>query len=289
MISIEDSIPSKNDNYRLAEEIFFVQFNDISFFIEDEEQENFYHNILCKLFPEIQIEKIFPLNGKDNVIKDCKNNSGNKTKIYLVDKDFDDIINKKENIENLFYLERYSIENYLIEELSITEYIISEKPKLKRNFVSQNLNIDTSIEIIKNSLNELIYTFILVQKKCPKLKNISLNYERFFDFDNGNFRVKQVQVDQYANEVEAELRSIDKRYKFNSQLRKIKKEHDLSSNDNCVIHFHGKFIVKMLKQIIESSFGLTSRNVESFSYRIACNSKFEALSFLKRDINNYLN
>lgn len=92
MITLEESIPTKNDGYLIAEDVFFIQFNEISFFIEDTEQENFYYNILKKLFPSIQIEKIFPLNGKDNVIEDCKKNIGNKNKIYLVDKDFDDIL-----------------------------------------------------------------------------------------------------------------------------------------------------------------------------------------------------
>ena len=94
MITLEESIPTKNDGYLIAEDVFFIQFNEISFFIEDTEQENFYYNILKKLFPSIQIEKIFPLNGKDNVIEDCKKNIGNKNKIYLVDKDFDCMLSK---------------------------------------------------------------------------------------------------------------------------------------------------------------------------------------------------
>lgn len=288
MITIEESIPSKNDDYRFAEDIFYLQFNDVSFYIEDEDQENFYHKILCKLFPNLQIEKIFPLNGKKNVIDDCMSNIGNKKKIYIVDKDFDDIIGKKENISNLFYLNRYSIENYLIEETSLLEYIISEKPKLKRTNVKRKLNITKIIETIKLSIKQIIHLFLLVQKKCNSLKNISLSYERFFDFNNGNFLIKQTQVDAYIASIKNELAIIDKRLKFEVQLKKIIKEHNLSSNDCCINHYPGKFIIKMLKQTLESMFGLNSRNIESFSYMIACNSNFDSLNFLKNEINAFL-
>lgn len=288
MITIEESIPAKNDDYRFAEDVFYLQFNDISFYIEDEDQENFYHKILCKLFPNLQIEKIFPLNGKNNVINDCKSNRGDIRKIYIVDKDFDDLLDKKEFISNLFYLNRYSIENYLIEENSLIEYIISEKPKLKRANIKRKLNVTDIIETIKLAVKELIHMFVLVQKKCPTLKNISLSYERFFDFDNGNFRIKQQQVDAYVASIKNELKVVDKRLKFDVQLKKIVNEYDLSSNDCCINHYPGKFIIKMLKQTIESMFGLNSRNVESFSYIIACNSNFDSLTSLKNEIDAFL-
>ncbi|OPC32650.1 DUF4435 domain-containing protein [Elizabethkingia miricola] len=288
MITIEESIPTKNNDYRVAEDVFYLQFNDISFYIEDEDQENFYHKTLCKLFPNLQIEKIFPLNGKKNVIDECKSNIGDKNKIYIVDKDFDDILGKKESISNLFYLNRYSIENYLIEENSILEYIISEKPRLKRSNIKRRLDITKIIEIIKSSIKEIIHLFVLVQKKCSALKNISLSYERFFDFNNGNFQIKQDQVDSYIDSIKNELKVVDKRLKFDVQLKKIIREHSLTSNDCCINHYPGKFIIKMLKQTIESMFGLNSRNIESFSYMIACNSSFDSLTFLKNEINTFL-
>ena len=42
MISIEESIPTKSDSYRIGEDVFFYQFNDVSFYVEDAEQENFH-------------------------------------------------------------------------------------------------------------------------------------------------------------------------------------------------------------------------------------------------------
>tara|TARA_R110000868_G_C10925996_1_gene766035 strand:+ start:1591 stop:2460 length:870 start_codon:yes stop_codon:yes gene_type:complete len=288
MITLEESIPSKNTNYRLAEDIFFVQFNEVSFYIEDEDQENFFFCIFKKLFPDIKIEKIFPLNGKDNVLIESTNNIGNKKKVFIVDKDFDDILNKIKTNENLFYLDRYSIENHLIEKEALIEYIIGEKPKLKREVIKQQFNLDISIQNINDKLNELIHLHLVVQNKCPRLKNISLNHERFFDFNNGAFNLKQNQLDSYKLDIQNELKSIDRRLTLNSQFKKMKRIININSNQLCIIHVPGKYLVKMIKQLIESLFGLISRNVESFCYRIAENCSFTSLNGLKLEVGNYI-
>ncbi|WP_026897644.1 DUF4435 domain-containing protein [Daejeonella oryzae] len=288
MITLEESIPSKNWNYIIAEDIFYYQFNEIAFYIEDEDQENFFFCILKNLFPEIKIEKIFPLNGKENVIAESKDNIDNKKKVYIVDKDFDDILNKKILRDNLFYLERYSIENYLIEKDSIIEYIISEKPKLKRSKIADDFNLDLSISKISNVLRELIYLHLVVQKICPRLKNITLNHERFFDFNNGNFQSKNDQMLIYKNAINNELLQIDRRLTLNGQLNKIKRNINIDNNELSVIHIPGKYLIKMLKQLIESLFGLVSRNTDSYCYNIAKNCNFQSLNSLKIQINEYI-
>lgn len=284
MITEEESIPAKSSVYRAAEDIFYIQFNDISFYIEDENQENFYHSILSNLFPDINIEKIFPLGGKDNVIEHCNTCNEIKKQIYLVDKDFDDLLNKKVNRENLFYLNRYSIENYLDDKESYIEYIISEHPTLNRNLVEADLNINEILENVLNVLKELILLHFVVQSKCPALKNISLSYERFVDYNGGIFSLKQDQIEWYKTEIIAELASIDRRLKLGAQLTKAKRKIPVTSIIRMIEVYPGKYIIKMLKQVIENTFGIASRNFNSFCYKIAYNSNFENLQFLKDDV-----
>jgi hypothetical protein len=288
MITIEESIPTRNTNYRLAEDIFYVQFNEISFFIEDEDQENFFFCILKNLFPDIQIDKIFPLNGKDNVINESNENIGNKKKIFIVDKDFDDILNKINTNDNLFYLERYSIENHLIEKDAIVEYIIGEKPKLKRAAINNLFDLEVNIQNINNKLSELIHLHLVVQKKCPRIKNVSLNHERFFDFNNGDFSLKPAQLSRYKLDIQTELNNIDGRLTLTSQFKKVNKIVNINNNQLCIKHVPGKYLVKMIKQIIESLFGLVSRNVESFCYRLSENCSFASLNGLKLSIEQYI-
>ena len=288
MITIEESIPTRNTNYRLAEDIFYAQFNEISFFIEDEDQENFFFCILKNLFPDIQIDKIFPLNGKDNVINESNENIGNKKKIFIVDKDFDDILNKINTNDNLFYLERYSIENHLIEKDAIVEYIIGEKPKLKRADINNLFDLGVNIQNINNKLSELIHLHLVVQKKCSRIKNVSLNHERFFDFNKGDFSLKPAQLSRYKLDIQTELNNIDGRLTLTSQFKKVNKIVNINNNQLCIKHVPGKYLVKMIKQVIESLFGLVSRNVESFCYRLSENCSFASLNGLKLSIEQYI-
>ena len=288
MITVEESIPVKNDNYRAGEDIFYVQFNDVSFYIEDEDQENFFFCILKNLFPNIHIEKIFPLNGKDNVIRESLINIADKKKVYIVDKDFDDILGKIIENPNLFYLERYSIENHLLEKDTLVEYIIGEKPKLNKNDIADSLDLETSLFDITKSLKNLVRLHLIVQNTCSHLKNISLNHERFLRFNDGQFEEKEEQITSYENEIERELKLIDGRYTINSQRNKSKRLVSLETLELCIKHMPGKYLLKMLKQIIESNYGLVSRNMDSFCYRIATNCIFNSLESLRIEINDFV-
>lgn len=288
MITIEESIPSKTEAYIAGEDIFYVQFNDINFYIEDEEQENFFFCILKNLFPDIRIEKIFPLLGKDNVIEESRENIGNKKKVYIVDMDFDDILGKIEENSNLFYIERYCIENYLLEKNAIVEYVIGERPRLSKRNVINQLDFEACIDSISQTITKIVHLHIVVQEKCNHLKNVSLNPERFVQFRNNAFSITDSEVEKYKNDIQAELDKIDKRLSVNGQYNKVRKLLPLKTIDQCLKHIPGKYLIKMVKQRIESMFNLASRNCDSFCYRVAEKCSFQSLNFLKQDIGNYI-
>lgn len=290
MITIEESIPTKSENYRISEDIFFIQFNDVSFYIEDEEQENFFFCILKNLFSDINIERIFPLNGKDNVIEQSQLNVGNKKKVFIVDRDFDDIFNRLVAQPNLFYLDRYSIENHLLEEGAFIKYIISEKPKLKISDVKSSLKFEKKMKRIFSSLDKVINLHLVVQFICPQLPNVALSHERFFQFNAGSFIQRTAEISQYEQRIKTEITNIDRRLTVNGQVKNLKKNIiNLKTYDLYLKHIPGKYLIRMIKQIVESEFGLVSRNADSFNYRIAEKCHFESLEDLKDRINNHLN
>jgi hypothetical protein len=64
--------PELTPAFLAGQDIFYTQFNDVDFYVEDINQENFYFEILKKIFSDIKFGKIFPLGGKQNVISDAK-------------------------------------------------------------------------------------------------------------------------------------------------------------------------------------------------------------------------
>lgn len=288
MISLEDSIPKKNTAYKLGEDIFFYQFNDISFYIEDENQENFFFCILKKLFPDIKIEKIFPLGGKLNVIEESKNNTENKKKVFIVDKDFDDILEKIEIHQNLFYLERYSIENYLLEKDAIIEYIIGEKPRLSKSFIRRNFDFDDCLSNISCSIASLVHLHIVVQKNNLGISNISRNPDRFVAFISNSFSTRDSEIEKYKEEIQTELHGRDRRLTVNGQLRKVVGIIKLNTNEQCMKHIPGKYLLKLLKKLIESIFSLPSRNNESYCFHLAEQCNCNSLRALQTNIHRYI-
>ncbi|HXD92843.1 MAG TPA: DUF4435 domain-containing protein, partial [Bacteroidia bacterium] len=198
--------PELTDSFQLGRDVLYGQFNDVNFYVEDTKQEHFYHNVLKKLFPDVKIEKIFPLNGKTNVINDAKLNITNKKKVYIVDLDFDHILKKTENLNNVFYLKKYSIENYLPTKSAIYELIRVKEPKLKNQEIDALFCFDTLLNLAVNCLKELASIFAIIQKHKLGITYHSLNLARDFDFSTSHPTYRMNFIPNYKRRVERKLK-----------------------------------------------------------------------------------
>lgn len=289
IVTKENSIPKKGKAYNIGESVFYYQFNDISFYIEDKFQENFFLCILRNLFPDIRIEKIFPLNGKKNVIEQSQQNLPDKKKVYIVDKDFDDLLDKIVDSPNLFYLDKYSIENYLFEEESIIQYIIGEKPQISRLDIADSFNLSYCLELMTNNIIRVVKLHVVTQANDLELVNVDLGHERFVKLQNGTFVPDESQINDYEARIAGKLSQKDGRYSISGRINKIFNNSFFNNLEIRLKHIPGKYIVKMLKNYIEKTFQLPQRNATSFCYRIADKCNFISLEFLKIKIANYIN
>jgi hypothetical protein len=281
------SIPFKTNAFLFGEDILYKQFNDVDFYIEDKDSENLYYVILKSLFSSISFEKIFPLNGKTNVIDQALLNVHDKNKVYLVDKDFDDILNIIVCNPNLFYLSRYSIENYLLEEEAIVEYIIENKPSTNRKDIHNDRIVESAVESIKDLLIELTCYFFIIMKYELGIKFIKMNPEQFIQLDPPVFRPNVFSY--FENDINRKLLETDNNLSLYNCVSDLKKSGVIrNSIDDIYIHCPGKYIVCFLKKAIEIKYHLRSTNTEEFCYRVAKNSKFSLLTDLKNRIESYI-
>lgn len=282
MISKKQNIPTKSDAYRFAESVFFDQFTKINFFVEDADQENLYYQILSKLFPNIKLKRIFPLGGKSNVIAHIKVHARSKKNIYIVDKDFDDLLGKVFNYPNLFYLEQYSIENYFLDEKAMVELILDEMPKLNRRQICTRLNFKNMYTQSLQDLKYLFSLFLVVQKRAIPIENCGLKCEKFcsthrYQVDPAKVICYQTLVISAAVAAGQTLnirREVAKAYPFNRNRLSLYRRH-----------IAGKFILKLFYHWVKKQFFPNhSMTFESFCYRIAKEARFETLEFLKAAI-----
>ena len=166
MISTDDSIPANSQAGLAARDVFFATFNDVNFYVEDEGQENLYAEILGRLFPKLKIEQIFPLGGKKALVAHCldpANKAGEKRAIYIADKDFDDLLGTIFSAPNLFYLDLFCIENYLLEDKAVLQLAVENQPREPRARLARELAFDTFLSDCHRSLDPLFRAFFVAQ------------------------------------------------------------------------------------------------------------------------------
>jgi len=287
MISAEESFPRRTNNYLLGQDIIWTQFNEVNFYVEDEFQENFYFEILKKLFSDIKFEKIFPLGGKKQVINAAEQNISNKKKVYIVDLDFDEILSKKKNRKNLFYLKRYSIENYLLEYYAICEVIKEEKPKIKNQQIENKFLFPEFLEEIRDLFKELICSYLVIQEYNLGLKNVDLGEARFCKLSSIPLCLIQSEIDKHYLEIETYLKRVDTKLNLKTQINKYLKL--FKKVEDCLVNIPGKYLLNLVKYRIEVLFAIKQMSLESFTYRVARNCvNFDELEFLKNNVTKYL-
>lgn len=97
----------------------FTQYrNSINIYTEDNvKDKKFYVTLLRRLLDDtsVTINDIIPIGSSDNVVKACALDDDPNPKLYIIDGDINLMTTPKQSQNNLFVLDRYCIENYIID------------------------------------------------------------------------------------------------------------------------------------------------------------------------------
>lgn len=286
MISVLDSIPKRSLRAKGNLDLIWAQFNELNFFIEDEYKENFYLNLFKKLYPAIKLEKVFGLGGKKYVKQSARDKINSKKDIHIVDLDFDHLLNKIEVLPNLFYLERYSIENYLIERGAIIEFIKEEKTTLKDSEIDMKFNLEASLNDIYDVIWRLSACFFIIHKFSLGTEYFKIEVNRDFNLSDRPYTIKNQFISNYYEEVEAALKLKKPRMSFERQLKLAQRYFKKS---DILVNIPGKYLMNLIKYIVVRNFELRSLHTDNFNYRVGKNCDLLSLSFLKSNIDKFLN
>jgi len=277
-------MPSYSDPAKAARDIFHSGLASIFFYVEDDQQENLYEILLRKCLPRAPRFKVFPLGGKAQVLKKAKesvNDGFAGRRIFLVDKDFDDLLNQKLSIPGLYYLDFYCIESTLIEEEALIEFAVDERPKLSRQQISDKLSFERTNNEWLAELDTLHRAFLLAQAHALDLKTTDLPPE-FFSVSGKPSQLCRLRIQTFVESVKRELLSrgaINSDRQFNKLMASAFRGPGIKYQ-----HINGKFLLSIwfhrLKQL-----GLASNTrIESLSIRLARYGKLSRLRRLTRRI-----
>jgi len=294
-ITRENSIPRRSANYYSGEAVLRRQFNDVDFYFEDKDQQELYFSIMKKLFGNVIVfEKVFITCGKDKAYELAKRYKNNKRKLFIVDKDFDDLLRtKKRGIENLFYLERYCLENFLIERDALLWTILFQKPQSNRNEIA--LQYDEIFNEVAQELQLLsCYFFIAKKYKIHKyingFKSCSIPVD-FFLHDTERWRIDSSKADAYWRSIEQAIIDNIPNKNPSDLLESAKKSinFNILGTNGIYKNIPGKHFLELLrKKLVRLYPFMNTMKTSQMKFALADKCEFLSLGALKRDISAYL-
>jgi hypothetical protein len=286
MISEGDSIPIQSDAALYARSVFFAQFNDVDFYVEDAEQENLYFAVLKKLFPDVRISRIFPLGGKGNVLTRAFDEPDPKrSSIYILDKDFDDHLGRVRRKDNVFYLERYCVENYFLEETAWVDFVVSELPKLAREAIQGAMPFEDSIRQAIRDLKKLFSLFFIALRYELPVPSTGQEPKDFCrKDDHGCVDVPKVEL--YAKRISRELQRKGVDEKLHVELERWSRLFD--EGDLGATNISGEYVLWLVLQRTKTLFKCPNPStLDSFRYRLAEYCELQSLSWLRERVEAY--
>jgi len=125
-----DDIPSYSEAGIDVLDAFYQDYVAAIFFFEDEHHESVYERILLRLIPTIRSFKVICLGGKSKVIAKAKEQRPAGAKwLFVLDKDFDDLLGSIFVHSDVYYLRAFSLENYLIDLSGVISLAVEMNPR----------------------------------------------------------------------------------------------------------------------------------------------------------------
>ena len=143
---------------------FLTYRNDVDIYTEDEvKDKEFYKALFSRLLnSDIKISDVTPLGCKDKVIERCKNEpESDRKKVFIIDGDIAIINSQTVSLKNLYVLERYCIENFLIDNDSTCNFVYLNCGTKSKEQINNDLEFENWLSSYSESLILLFVHFAI--------------------------------------------------------------------------------------------------------------------------------
>lgn len=125
MIFDMGGIPQYSSDALEILDVFYQDYVSAIFYFEDSHHESVYEALVNRLVPKIRSFQVICLGGKTKMIAKTKESRPAGAKwIFVLDKDFDDLLDTVYSGENVYYLRAFSIENYLADWMPLAKIAV---------------------------------------------------------------------------------------------------------------------------------------------------------------------
>lgn len=209
-----------------ASSLFYEEFNDVDIYIEDtaEGYRKIFKELLNKaLGAKFKIEQVFPLGNKEQVIEECRKNqtSDGRKKVYIVDGDFHILNNSPiPNLNGLYVLPRYCIENYLFCENAICQTADEEECEMEIDQIRATIDFNSWITDNEKLLLDLFIVYAICFKYIPQEQTVGYKVSKLCNSNSGI--VNSAKVQARKNELTAKFINLFGEGRLNKEIEIIK-------------------------------------------------------------------
>ncbi len=237
--------PYKGQSYKL-----FNDYNEIHIFIEDEGFENLYNVLLKK--HDIRVEKIFSRNGKSSILKSATLCDDEKC-IFIIDRDWDDLLGITHPQKNIITLNLNSIESYLINYDTLSGVVISEKPKCNIESTLSKKDYAAIVTSVSNHLRPLFECFSVMQLNGTNKKGCS--------HKPGHFKSRNSSCAPDPSKINSFI--INTKVTIPKQVTEYFSDTDLTNNG------HGKYMLNYIWEGVRHKTKIGKISIEKLMIRLA--------------------
>ena len=171
--------------------------NGIIIYTEDTDNEHdFYIHFYDRLLQgtDVKVDKVIQLGTCDDV-KDCCDNDVDFSipKLYVIDGDIYQTYKPKNEEARLFVLDRYCIENYLVDEETVC-HTVQHFKTLKIDYIQRQLNYDKLMEEFAKCMVPVYYYYSILSEENKKNRDTKTagfsftNFESLYDMQSDTIR-----------------------------------------------------------------------------------------------------
>ena len=274
-----------SDDGLAARPAFYAAYNDITIIVEDEGKENFYTEVLKRLFDGgLRITRVLGVGGKRQVLRRFEERGPSpqgRREFYIVEVAVDELLGLAHPDSDYFYrLRQYDIESFLVEETAICRIAQEERPRTSESEYRDLLQVDSWIVEVANASLRLAACAALVQESNETQSGVSQSIEQYVDHDST--LPDESKIGSHIGLVRAS-QSVVEHQEFDRLIEQMIARMGTSNHER-MRWVSGKYIIiplviRLLRAQVRRSLGK-----ESLCFRLARNCEFQGLAELRSRI-----
>lgn len=280
------SVTDVNPEIKQLASVFKEYRNTITIYTEDNQKDKeFYANLLKRLLENtaIEIKDIYPLGCRKTVIKQCREDKTKGKKLYIVDGDVLMQYSSNLDIPNLFVLDSYCIENYVICEDSVCYVAYIYGGIFNMEEIRSKLNYNLHLNDIFEPLIELFFHFSIQEEL---LRNFELQNIQVY-MDKKNCKLDKNRIYEKIDDIKSNIIEKTSNEVYNEKILERRTKYPYNIETLLQIVSGKDYLIPYFKLCIDRCLGCSIKvRKESWKMNMANKCDLSKLSKLKDTIIN---